>query len=58
MFTEIVDPEFTWKNFTAEEQRKILASDRSNNFLDTTKLETMYPQVKNIKESVREMLYR
>ena len=57
MFTEIVDPEFTWKNFTAEEQRKILASDRSNNFLDTTKLETMYPQVKNIKESVREMLY-
>ena len=58
MFTEIVDSEFTWKNFTAEEQRKILASDRSNNFLDTTKLETMYPQVKNIKESVREMLHR
>ena len=57
MFTEIVDPEFTWKNFTAKEQRKILASDRSNNFLDTSKLEKMYPNIKNIKESVREMLY-
>lgn len=57
MFKEIVDPTFTWNNFTPEEQRKILASDRSNNFLDTTKLESMFPNVKNIKESVREMLY-
>ncbi len=58
MFKEIVDPEFTWSNFSAEEQRKILASDRSNNFLDTTKLESLYPQVKNIKESVRDMLIK
>jgi dTDP-glucose 4,6-dehydratase len=56
MFKEIVDPEFTWSNFTAEEQRKILASDRSNNFLDTSKLQSLYPQVKNIKDSVRDML--
>ncbi len=47
---------FTWKNFTQEEQRKILAADRSNNFLETTKLSTLYPQVKNIKDSVRECL--
>jgi len=57
MFKEIVEPTFTWQNFSAEEQRKILASDRSNNFLDTTKLEKMYPNIKNIKESVREMLF-
>ena len=56
MFKEIVDPEFTWSNFSSEEQRKILASDRSNNFLDTTKLESLYPRVKNIKDSVRDML--
>lgn len=56
MFKEIVDPEFVWNNFSLEEQRQILAGDRSNNYLDTTKLENMYPQVKNIKESVREML--
>ena len=58
MFKEIVDPEFTWKNFSKEEQNKILASDRSNNFLDTTKLGNLYPDIKNIKESVREVLYK
>ena len=56
MYREIVDPSFTWKNFTQEEQRAILAADRSNNFLDTTKLEEMFPGVKNIKASVRECL--
>jgi dTDP-glucose 4,6-dehydratase len=58
MFKEIVDPDFTWQNFSDAEQRKILESDRSNNFLDTTKLQNLYPNVKNIKESVRDMLYQ
>jgi len=58
MFKEIVDPNFTWKNFSAEQQSKILASDRSNNFLDTTKLQKLYPDVKNIKDSIRECLYQ
>jgi 3,5-epimerase/4-reductase len=57
MYRDIVDPTFTYSNFTEEEQRKILASDRSNNFLDTTKLEKLYPNVKNIKDSVRECMY-
>ena len=57
MFKEIVDPNFNWENFTLEEQRKILASDRSNNFLNTDKLQELYPDVKNIKQSVREILY-
>jgi dTDP-glucose 4,6-dehydratase len=56
MYKEIVNPNFKWKNFTIEEQRKILASDRSNNYLDTTKLENLYPMVKNIKDSVRDCL--
>ena len=56
MYKEIVDPSFTWNNFTIEEQSAILASGRSNNFLETKKLESMYPTVKNIKESVREIL--
>jgi len=58
MYKEIVDPQFKWENFTVEEQNKILAGGRSNNFLDTTKLETLYPSVKTIKESVREMLIK
>jgi dTDP-glucose 4,6-dehydratase len=56
MYKEIVDPLFTWTNFSQEEQRKILLADRSNNFLDTTRLETLYPQVSNIKEGVRKCL--
>jgi dTDP-glucose 4,6-dehydratase len=56
MYKEIVDHAFTWKNFTEEEQRQILASDRSNNYLDTTKLEDLYPHVKHIRNSVRDCL--
>jgi len=56
MYKEIVDPSFTYKNFTLEEQREILASERSNNYLNTDKLEKLYPDIKNIKESVREVL--
>lgn len=41
MYREIVDRNFTWQNFSQDEQRKILTSDRSNNFLDTTKLESL-----------------
>ena len=58
MYKEIVDQSFEWKNFTVEEQREILASGRSNNFLDTTRLELMYPSVKNIKESIRDVLVK
>ena len=56
MYKEIVNPFFCWKNFTKEEQRLVLAADRSNNYLDTKRLTELYPQVKNIKESIRESL--
>ena len=55
MYKEIVDPEFTWENFTIEEQNEILASGRSNNFLETFRLESLY-QVKNIKDSIKDVL--
>ena len=56
MYKEYVDINFTWENFNIEEQRQILACDRSNNFLDTTVLQTFAPEVKPIKEAVRELL--
>jgi len=56
MFKEIVDPNFVYKNFSIEEQSKILASDRSNNYLETGLLEKWYPNIKNIKDSVKECL--
>lgn len=57
MYREIVDADFKWENFGIEEQRKILESERSNNFLDTSRLESMY-KVKHIKDAVRDILYR
>jgi len=56
MYKEIVDPEFTWTNFTVEEQNLILASKRSNNHLITEKLESLYPNVLSIKEAVKKCL--
>ena len=58
MYKEIVDPSFTWENFTIEEQSAVLDSGRSNNFLDTTRLSTLCPSVLNIKDSVRDILYK
>jgi nucleoside-diphosphate-sugar epimerase len=58
MYKEIVDPDFKWENFTIDEQRKVIESNRSNNFLSTKRLSTLYPEVKRIKESVREILVK
>jgi len=56
MYKDIVDKDFKWKNFTIEEQNKILLSKRSNNLLDTSKLEELYPEVSNIKDSIKDIL--
>jgi hypothetical protein len=56
MYKEIVDPAFTWTNFSQEQQRLILDADRSNNYLDTSRLENLYPMVTPIKEAVKKCL--
>lgn len=56
MYKKIVDPSFTYRNFSQEEQRQVIAADRSNNFLNTSRLESLYPQVTNIKDAVRRCL--
>ena len=57
MYQEIVDPKFTYTLFSYEEQGKILASQRSNNELDTSRLTKLTKgKVKNIKASVRDVL--
>ena len=58
MYKEIVDPEFTWTNFTIEDQNQILASKRSNNCLDTSKLVSLCPSILPIQESVRNVILR
>lgn len=56
MYIKYVDKDFRYKNFSLEEQDKILASERSNNKLNTDKLEKMYPDVKDIRNSVKDVL--
>ena len=59
MYREIVDPNFTWDNFSIEEQNGILASKRSNNCLDTSVIESdTSSDIKPIKEAVKEMLIK
>lgn len=58
MYKEIVDPEFTWSNFSIEEQNQILKSKRSNNHLNTSKLEKLYPSILPIHYSVRNCLLK
>jgi len=68
LYKEYIDPDFTWKCFTLEEQSAVLKAPRSNCFLDTTKvtvvlfngfvgrvccqLESEFPEVLPIKQSI------
>jgi 3,5-epimerase/4-reductase len=58
MYREIIEPDFTWKNFSKEDQDKILDGGRSNDCLDTTKLVSLFPNIDNIKISIRKTLKR
>lgn len=38
LYRDIIDPSYKWKNFSLEEQAKVIKADRSNCELDSTKL--------------------
>ncbi|KAK4787130.1 hypothetical protein SAY86_010963 [Trapa natans] len=52
MYKEYIDPSFSWKNFTLEEQAKVIVAPRSNNELDASKLKKEFPELMSIKESL------
>jgi len=56
LYKTYVDPTFTWKNFTIDEQNQILLSARSNTKLDTEKLQMMYPDVLSIHHAVEKCM--
>ena len=58
MYRNIINPSLQWKNFTIEQQDKVLAAGRSNNCLDTTKLQSKFPNILHIKESVKQTIMR
>lgn len=57
MYKEIVDPTFTWKNFSIEEQNEILLSKRSNNVLDTSKVQSMFPELEDIHVAMKKVMH-
>ncbi|KAJ6238889.1 trifunctional udp-glucose 4 [Anaeramoeba flamelloides] len=52
LYKKYIDNDFTWKNFTVEEQDKILTARRSNNELNVNKLLGLYPKIPNVEESM------
>lgn len=44
LYKEIVDPRFEWKNFSLEEQAKVIVAERSNCELDATRLMQLVEQ--------------
>lgn len=52
MYKDHVDNNFEWKNMSIDEQNQILKSERSNNHLNTEKLEKLFPSIPNINEAV------
>jgi 3,5-epimerase/4-reductase len=55
LYKENINPDFKWENMTIEEQNNILLSERSNNILNTEKLQKIYPYVKDIKTSIKDL---
>jgi len=53
MYREIIDPSFTWENFSEAECNAILKAQRSNNTLNATKLLALFPEVPEIHEACR-----
>lgn len=52
LYKDYVDPEFTWTNFTVEEQAKVIVAPRSNNTLETARIQREFPDILPIKESL------
>ena len=58
LYKEYIDPSFTYKNFSLEEQAKILKAGRSNCELDARKLLSEFPTIPHAKESIRNIFIK
>jgi UDP-glucose 4,6-dehydratase len=52
LYRDHLHPEFTWENFTEEEQAAVIKAPRSNNTMDDAKLRAAFPGVLGIKEAI------
>ena len=58
LYRDHTRPDFTWENFTEEEQAKVLKAPRSNNTLCDKKLREAFPNVLNIRESLIKHIFK
>ena len=58
MYKQFIDPNLTWKNFSLEEQAKVIVAPRSNNEMDATKLKTEFPELLSIKDSLVKHVFK
>ena len=42
LYKQYIDPDFSWANFTIEEQAKVIKAPRSNNLLDTARVRIVH----------------
>ena len=52
LYKSYVDPSLTWANFSIEEQAKVIVAPRSNNLMDTKRIESEFPEILPIRESL------
>ncbi len=58
LYKEYINPDFTWTNFTLEEQNAILKAERSNNELDASKLLAEFPDIPPIQQSIHHVFLK
>jgi len=52
LYKQYYQPDFTWQNFTLEEQANVIVAARSNNELDASKLKKEFPEMLDVKQSL------
>jgi len=52
LYKQYIDPEFTWQNFSLEEQAKVIVAPRSNNLMDTDRIKSEFPEILDIRSSL------
>lgn len=58
LYQKYIDPDFTWTNFSLNEQSKILKAGRSNNHLNVDKLKSEYPNLEDIQVGIVKLFER
>merc|ERR1719401_1310183 len=57
LYKEYIDPKFSWKNFSVEEQAQVIVAARSNNELSPAKLLKEFPDMLPIRDSLRKFVF-